>query len=134
MQDKFSGLTQVKLKTYLEYTPDTGLFVWKIKLSNSIGKGSVAGSEDAYGYIQIELLGFAYKAHRLAWFYMTGEWPKDQLDHENRVRNDNRWNNLREASQTQNSQNQSTSYNTTSGLKGAYKWLVSVNDFIRVRG
>ena len=133
MLDKLSGLSLETLKSCLNYDPETGLFTWKVKLSNRVIVGDIAGAIDGYGYVQIKLFGVPYKAHRLAWFYMTGWWPKEQIDHENRVRHDNRWKNIREASQTQNSQNQSASFSKIHELKGAYEsqgtWFSTINVF-----
>lgn len=133
MADRFSGLTQEKLKSCLSYDPETGQFTWLVRLSNYTVVGDIAGSIDSYGYVQIKLFGISYKAHRLAWFYMTGWWPKDQIDHKNRIRHDNKWLNLREASQTENSQNQSVSFSKTNELKGAYEhkgmWMSTIMVF-----
>lgn len=63
------------------------------------------GSLNNCGYLEIGLEGQRYLAHRLAWFYIHGEWPKDQIDHVNRVRHDNRIKNLREATPGENQQN-----------------------------
>jgi Demerecviridae HNH endonuclease len=79
------------------YDPETGIFRWP--------NGRVAGSYTNNGYIFIGVYGLRFLAHRLAWLYMTGEWPKEQIDHINRSRSDNRWCNLREASNGQNSAN-----------------------------
>jgi hypothetical protein len=57
-------------------------------------------------------------ANRLAWFYMTGEWPADLVDHKNRARDDDRWENLRPATNAMNSQNQGMYKNNTSGFIG----------------
>jgi len=59
-----------------------------------------------------------YKAHRLAWMYVHGYMPVEQIDHINRVRNDNRISNLRLASQKQNNENKSLGRNNTSGVTG----------------
>lgn len=70
------------------------------------------------GYIYIRIEGKSYRAHRLAWLYMTGDWPSDQIDHINRTRGDNRWGNLREATQAQNKINANAPANNTSGHTG----------------
>lgn len=95
-----------ELKNLLHYNPDTGVFTWL----PSKGKGSgmrkgVAGTVNFKGYRYIKVAGKSRFAHRLAWFYMTGRWPEDQLDHINGERDDNRWLNLREASNGQNMEN-----------------------------
>jgi hypothetical protein len=83
------------------------------------------------GYVAIRIDGRKFQAHRLAWFYVNGKWPKDQIDHANGVRHDNRIVNLREATQAENSQNEhAIRRNNTSGVPGVFwvkstgRWLV----------
>ena len=67
--------------------------------------GTIAGSPDAYGYLQIMIDGKMYKAHRLAFLYMLGDFPPNNVDHINGKPGDNRWINLRAVTQKQNTQN-----------------------------
>jgi hypothetical protein len=120
-------LTQAYLKSVLNYDPETGIFTWaerpvthqRMKIWNKRFAGKIAGGKNKKGYIEIGLLGRLFKAHRLAWLYMTGEWPKGQGDHENRNRSDNRWGNLRDATHGQNRANSRP--NSGRSLKGAYE-------------
>lgn len=103
-------LTAAQLRERLHYEPITGVFTW-IKLEAACRNtkvGDEAGSSDYRRYIRINILGHLIYAHCLAWLYMTGAWPKDQVDHRNTIRNDNRWENLREVSPASNSQNRRT--------------------------
>lgn len=106
----------------IRYDPDTGLFYWTVPRPK-IRVGEVAGSLHYKGYVIIELYGVPYFAHRLAWFYVTGKWPKNQIDHINRERADNRFANLREATHGQNRANSRTT--NRHGFKGVtfHKWL-----------
>lgn len=79
---------------------------------------SVAGGRDLHGYWQISVFGVRYKAHRLAFLYMTGAWPVADVDHINRIRDDNRWKNLREATRAQNVANAPARKNSRSGVRG----------------
>jgi len=99
------NLTQEELKRFLHYDPETGHFTWKVVTANRVKKGAVAGHNDVHGYISISLHSVRYRAHRLAWMYITGEWPEDQIDHINRIRNDNRFCNIRAVTQRQNMAN-----------------------------
>jgi len=110
-------LDRVQLKSILHYNPDTGEFI-RIEGAGSARVGDVAGAITPYGYLRISVKSKLYFAHRLAFLYMTGNWPSDQLDHINRIRDDNRWNNLRECNQSENSANGSSRKNNTSGFKG----------------
>ena len=112
-------LTQEQLKECLNYDPDTGIFVW-LKSVGTVRVGSVAGTL-AKGYIKIGLAGKLYRAHRLVFLYVTGEFPTEQVDHINCVRNDNRWGNLRQATRNQNMHNQGKQITNTSGFKGVYR-------------
>lgn len=94
--------TAQELREHLSYDPETGQFVW-LKGKKA---GKVAGSFDGRGYRQIGLLYSMCKAHRLAWLYMTGEWPEGFIDHINHVTADNRFSNLRVADAVLNGQNQ----------------------------
>lgn len=86
----------------LEYIPGTGELVWlKDRANGKIKAGSVAGSLNR-GYRQIRIYGKWYKAHRLVWLLKTGSWPSYQIDHINRVKLDNRFENLRDVSNYQN--------------------------------
>lgn len=69
--------------------------------------------------MRITLKGKDYLSHRLAWFYMTGAWPEQEIDHINGVRDDNRFANLREADRQINCQNVRKPYkNNRTGLLG----------------
>lgn len=70
----------------------------------------------------MRLDGKRYLGHRVAWFYMMGEWPVE-VDHENLIRDDNRWKNLRPADEFLNKRNTPAYKNNKSGLKGA-SWHV----------
>ena len=111
-------LTAEYLRSILSYDPETGIFTRKVSTSTSVKVGDVAGSPDGHGYLQIRVQSRPHKAHRLAWLYVYGEWPKDQLDHINRIRTDNRISNLREVTNKQNLQNAGKRSNNTSGHPG----------------
>lgn len=106
----------------LHYEPITGLFTWRAPRPKIL-VGQCAGYFDKKGRRAIEINGRAYFAHRLAWFYMTKKWPKDQIDHRNRIPDDNRFENLREATNAQNRANSRT--NSRHGMKGVtrHSWL-----------
>ncbi|MBX3579886.1 MAG: HNH endonuclease [Rhizobiaceae bacterium] len=111
------SLTAERLRELLSYDPTTGVFVWRVR-RGPIAAGSVAGTPDGIGYIQIRIDRKHYRAQRLAWLYVTGEMPPHQVDHVNGERSDNRWANLRKATNAQNSANQRLKRCNTSGFKG----------------
>ena len=99
-------ITQKQLKEVLQYDPIRGAFTWRVDKGPRAKLGTVAGSiSKSTGYLAIGIDGKVYLAHRLAFLYMTGKWPKVQCDHENRRRWDCRWENLREATRSQNLRN-----------------------------
>ena len=112
-------LTHKLLLELLEYNPATGILVRKVQTASRVVVGDEGGWIDKDGYVCISLLNKTWKAHRLAWFYMTGRWPKADIDHENRIRSDNKWSNLRDASRSRNLANAAKCARNTSGLKGA---------------
>ena len=112
-------ITHARLVSLLRYEPDTGLFYWR----KSRGRGHkttniLAGTKHSSGYIYIRHRPKNYTAHRLAWYYITGHWPQDQIDHINGDRTDNRFCNLRPATRTQNMRNIKRKRTNKSGLKG----------------
>lgn len=114
-----SELTVEALRRLFEYRPETGEFVRLVDTYRQHNKGSIAGSLMTNGYWEISIRGVRYYAHRLAWFYMTGEWPKT-IDHKDGDRINNRFGNLRSDTQGFNVQNQrrAASTNKYSGLLG----------------
>lgn len=110
-------LTQERLKELLDYDPETGVFTRKVSLSRRVKVGDIAGSLHPHGYLTLMVDAKSYVAHRLAWFYVYGVWPKE-IDHINRIRNDNRISNLREVSRLENMYNKSKYANNSSGLTG----------------
>ena len=105
------------VRTMLNYDPETGVFTWNCDVSN-VKAGSRTGSKTKKGYLLIRLNKKQYLAHRLAWFWMTGIWPAGLIDHKNTDKTDNRWGNLRQASNSDNLLNRGRNSNNSSGFKG----------------
>jgi len=123
-------LTQKRLKELLDYCPKTGVFTWRVSRAGSALAGTTAGTLQTGGYRQGRVDGKFYMFHRLAFFYVLGRWPKDQVDHVNGIRDDNRWANLREATASQNIHNRGASALSSSGVKGVYprgtRWYAKI--------
>ena len=90
------------LKVVLDYDPESGVFQWAVGHRLA---GRVAGHKSWLGYVTINIDGKTYTAHRLAWFYVHGCWPRHQVDHINRNGYDNRIANLRDVPGWVNAQN-----------------------------
>lgn len=118
--EKEKTLTRERLKELLWYNPYTGLFFWQVHHPRTrVTAGDIAGCiHRTHRYICIKIDKKLYMAHRLVFLYMTGKWPKDQVDHINRNRKDNRWCNLREATNQQNAANRRAHPTNRIGLKG----------------
>jgi len=97
-------LTQSKLKELMTYNPETGLFT-RIKSYHSNKVGTCPDKINSKGYCEISIGSKKYKSHRLAWLYMTGDLPENQIDHINGIKSDNRWVNLRQATNAENCRN-----------------------------
>lgn len=101
-------LTQDRLRELLHYDPETGAFTWRSKCSkySPVKLGERAESPTHQGYWRITLFHKEYRAHRLAWFYVFGAWPRHEIDHRNGDPGDNRIENLRDVDRRTNGQNQ----------------------------
>jgi hypothetical protein len=129
MTDKYD-LEHGALLAALHYDPMTGVFTWKVRAGRARA-GDVAGYLDYLGYRTIRLRGGLHAAHRLAWFYVHGEWPPSGIDHKNGQPDDNRIENLRPATQSLNNANAKRRRDNTSGFKGVSrhqdgKWLAQI--------
>ncbi len=111
-------LTHARLLEVLRYNRRTGVFVWRLRLAQRIQVGDIAGcKDDIYGRIRID--GRLYYAHRLAWFYVTGAWPRHRIDH--KTSPSNRFTNLRDVTTRTNNENQRRApKHSKTGLIGAH--------------
>ncbi len=98
-------LTASRLRELLHYDPETGIFRWKVNRGGPMRKGDIAGTRMKIGYIAICVDQILYYGHRLAHLYVTGEWPKDEIDHRDLNKSNNAWLNLRPANSSQNKVN-----------------------------
>lgn len=124
-----SDLSTEYLKEILHYEPSTGNFTWRVKMARRLTTGDIAGcAKGGTGYRVIRVCGRLFRAHRLAWLYMTGAFPKEHIDHRDGNPSNNKWKNLREVTRSQNMANSRTPVNSRSGMKGvswhtaARKW------------
>lgn len=117
------------LKDTIFYNPDTGLFVNLVDRNSRSRKGDVLGYTQSNGYVYLRFNSKLYRAHRLAWFYVTGEWPDLEIDHIDGNRTNNKFSNLRRATTKENARN--TKYRGgVSGYKGVQpslkKWVARI--------
>lgn len=125
-----NSLSYEKLISELRYYPESGRFI-RLKGRH---RGKPVGVLTKHGYIRVRIGNHRIMAHRLAFLYMTGEFPRDIVDHINRIRNDNRWENLRLADSSENVMNSTTRKDNTSGVKGVNlnrstgKWVVRIQN------
>lgn len=126
-------LTQTRLKQILEYSPDTGEFTYLVSRGPK-RKGAIAGSFNKDGYRIIRINQRSYRAHRLAYLWMEGVWPPDQIDHDDRHRANNKWGNLNAATPSENSRNCPLRKNNKSGVTGvsyhrqARSWVIAIRN------
>ena len=128
-----NNLTQEKLKQLIHYDLDTGTITANMP-RHGINSGDELGYVANNGYRVVSLGSKRFLAHRLAWFYMTGNLP-EQIDHINHIKTDNRWENLREVTNTENSMNNGLSKNSTTKINGVsfhkltgkYRVYITVN-------
>lgn len=113
-------ITHDRLLELVHYDPDTGIFTNKVRRNNISPIGKVLGTKNASGHLVAQLDKKMYLLHRLAWFYCFKEWPEDILDHIDRNPENNRLDNLREATKVTNSYNSRLRKDNTSGIKGVY--------------
>ena len=122
-------ITQKLLRERFDYKD--GQLIYKVITNRKIKFGSVAGNFNDQGYIVVQIDGKKHRVHRLIWIYHNGDIPNGlQIDHINNIRNDNRVENLRLATDTQNKYNRSKLKNNTSGFKGVHffqnKWAATI--------
>lgn len=116
------------LREHVLYEPDTGIFR-RVKNSGGVKSGSVSGTIGSHGYLTVSVCGKNYLAHRLAILDQTGDWPLDIVDHVDGDKTNNRYNNLRQCSKSENGYNMKRRP-SRSGIKsvewheGAGKWRV----------
>jgi len=118
------------LRQVLRYEPDTGILFWTDKAHKSV-KNKQAGTPDHRGYVIVRFMGKAYKAHRLAWLLIHGEWPSQMIDHIDGNASNNIWSNLRDVSNQINQCNRHKARaDSKSGLVGASpfrnKWKAQI--------
>lgn len=129
-------LTAERLRELFSYDPETGNFTRLVTSGLRSKKGTIAGCIDLTGYVRYSIDYGRYHGHRLVWLYVHGSWPKDQIDHINGIRHDNRLCNLRECTSAQNAQNMPVRSDNTSGFVGAHYFSANNNwqAGIRVNG
>lgn len=138
----YRNLDRETLQAYLAYDSETGVFTWRPRIVtethhrvfNERHAGERAGTADDRGYRHVILRHggerYLIREHRLAFLFMTGAWPVDEVDHRNLDKGDNRWSNLRHASPSQNGGNVLARRRNTSGRKGvnwaAGRWVAKI--------
>lgn len=127
-------ITITEVRELLSYDPISGELWWLKNPQTRKSPGRLAGQTDTKGYRRVVIRGRVYGGHRLAWLLMTGQWPDGLIDHKNLNTTDNRWENLRIATPTQNNANCALTSRNTTGLKGVTwhkkccRWQASIKE------
>lgn len=124
-------ITAARLRELFTYSKESGLFT-RLVASSHAKVGDMPSCTDGNGYVIFHVDGELHRAHRLAWLYVTGEWPETRIDHKDQDRKNNRWLNLRLATSKQNAENSRDRADNTSGYRGVVKrkdcarWLAQI--------
>lgn len=125
-------ITQARLKELVVYETLTGSFRWALARPG-VRVGAIAGCAGGpNGSVVIRLDRQLYLAHRLAWLYMTGEWPEPEVDHRDGDEGNNVWTNLREATRSEQLQNtrdrpNSSGYRGVSRFRDRWQACICIN-------
>ena len=122
---KAKTLSATQLRKLLKYDPATGVFRWRVHRGRN-NVGTVAGTHPPKGYRQIRIDGKIYRAHRLAWLYMTGKWPKLEIGYINHKTSDARWANLR--AMTPSQRGAATRMRNKLGVRGV--WMTKSGKYV----
>lgn len=115
-------LTQERLKELFDYDPETGNLIWRVDRGTNKMRGKIAGYVHSKGYRHVRTGEGQFKAHRIIWVYHYGIEPKEHIDHINGNCSDNRLENLREATRSENMQNRKKAHkNSSVGLMGVQR-------------
>lgn len=130
-------ITQDQLRAMFHYNPDSGVFTRLIAPCHSVKVGDIVGTPHAYtvtlSYLDTEIDGKSYKVHRLAFLYMTGEFPPAHVDHIDGNGLNNAWANLRHVNRSANQRNRKLNTNNLSGCAGVSwyapksEWRAAIN-------
>lgn len=131
---KRNDLTVEQVRAEFHYDPATGLFVRLVARYHSPAGRIVGTLDKIHGQILISINGVLYKAHRLAWLYMTGEWPPEEIDHISRDSTDNRWSNLRLATHSQNTINRTSFERKSPYPRGVQKHGIKFRARTKING
>jgi len=134
---KGHNITAEFVRAILDYDPETGVLTWKRRGPDSFVSGNrqsaehkcnawnakfegrICGCVNSIGYWQVTIHNKHYLGHRIAWLWIEGSWPKDEIDHADMNSVNNRWSNLREATRAENGWNKKKKGGSGSALKGA---------------
>ena len=127
-------INQSELKELLHYDQESGAFTW-LKSYRDTVTGKLAGTNGRNGYIDIKIKGVRYYAHRLAWLYVTGQFPLEVIDHIDRNKTNNCFANLRDVSRKENTNNQvDAQVNNATGIRGVLPYINGYSAQIAVNG
>ena len=124
-------VTQAYVKKLFKYDRKTGELISRATRGRAKA-GQSSKSKDKDGYLVVGFNGKLYRTHRVIWLYVHGEWPKNDCDHINRIKDDNRISNLRDITRAENKQNQTVTRLSKSGVKGVYwancyqRWVAEI--------
>ncbi len=113
----YAHITQKLLLETFTYDPDTGTLTRRARNGKA---AKVEARTNKEGYIVVSV-GASCLAHRVIWFMQTGSWPSETIDHDNGVKNDNRWANLKPRSWTANMLSHRNRSPGEAGVRGARK-------------